>query len=87
MEALIPLAVMLLLSWVLLIRPQQQRVRRQQALAESLTTGDRVITAGGMIGTVAGLDNDTVIVEVAPGVEIRMLRYAIARKVDVEESL
>jgi preprotein translocase subunit YajC len=82
MQALIPLLIMLALTWVLLIRPQQQRVRRQQALSSSLTVGDRVITAGGVFGTIAGFDEETVLVQIAPEVEIRLLKYAIARKVD-----
>ena len=82
MEALIPLVLMLGLSWVLLIRPQQQRVRRQQALASSLTIGDRVITAGGIFGTVSAFDEESVVVEVAPNVEVRLLKFAIARKVE-----
>jgi preprotein translocase subunit YajC len=85
MQSLIPLVLMLVLTWAFLIRPQQQRVRRQQELSASLAAGDRVITAGGMFGTVTGFDEDTVLVQVAPDVEIRLLRMAIARKVDEHE--
>ena len=86
MEAFIPLALTLLLMWVLLIRPQQQRIRHQQALVASLTVGDDVVTAGGMFGTITGLDEETVLLEVSPGVNIRVMRAAISRRAyDVEE--
>ena len=80
MEAFIPLALTLLLMWLLLIRPQQQRIRHQQALVASLTVGDEVVTAGGMFGTITGLDEETVLLEVSPGVSIRVMRAAISRR-------
>src|SRR5687768_153144 len=76
-------AVMLALMWFLLIRPQQQRVRAQQQLVSSLEVGDEVITAGGMFGRVAGVDETTdppsVRLEVADGVVVRLATAAIAR--------
>ena len=75
--------VTLVLAWLLLIRPQQQRVRAQQQLVASLEVGDDVVTAGGMFGRVAGRDDTTdppsVELEVADGVVIRLAAAAIAR--------
>jgi preprotein translocase subunit YajC len=71
------------LMWLLLIRPQQQRVRAQQQVVASLKVGDEVVTAGGVFGRVAGLDETTdppsVRLEVADGVVIRLATAAIAR--------
>ena len=83
MELLFPL-VFLGLMWVLLVRPQQQRVRRQRELVASLAVGDEVVTAGGIVGRIVGLDADEARVEVAPGVVMRFLRLAINSRVGEE---
>ena len=81
MEVLFPL-IFIGLMWLLLVRPQQQRVRQQRALVASLTVGDRVVTAGGIVGTVIGLTDEEARVEVAPGTVLTLLRYAISRTID-----
>ena len=84
MGLLFPL-IFLALMWILLIRPQQQRVRRQQELVASLVVGDEVITAGGILGRIVSLDDDEALLEVAPGVVLRVLRPAVnARVTDVD---
>ncbi|HWC09686.1 MAG TPA: preprotein translocase subunit YajC [Acidimicrobiales bacterium] len=74
---LLPLALL----WVLMIRPQQQRVRQAREMTASLEVGDEVVTAGGIYGTVTDADDDILSVEVAPGVVLRVLRGAIAQRV------
>jgi preprotein translocase subunit YajC len=74
---LLPLALL----WVLMIRPQQQRVRMARQMTASLEVGDEVVTAGGIYGTVTEADPDILSVEVAPGVVLRVLRGAIAQRV------
>lgn len=80
MELIFPLVV-LGLMWLLLIRPQQQRVRRQQELVASLQVGDEVVTAGGAMGRIVALDADEARIEVAPGVVVRFLRLAVNARV------
>jgi preprotein translocase YajC subunit len=82
-----PLALMLPIlliggMYMLLIRPQQRQRKQQQALAQSVDPGDEIVTFSGMYGTILEIDDDegTVVVEVAPGVEIRMVKTAIARR-------
>jgi len=65
--------------YLLLIRPQQQRVREHEALVAGLGVGDRVITAGGLHGTIVALDDETVDLEAAPGVVLTFARAAIAK--------
>ena len=74
---LLPLALL----WVLMIRPQQQRVRQTREMTASLEVGDEVVTAGGIYGTITDADGDILSVEVAPDVELRVLRGAIAQRV------
>ncbi len=79
-QLLFPL-IFLGLMWVMLVRPQQQRVRRQRELINSLVVGDEVVTAGGIVGRIVGLDDEQVRLEVAPGVTLRFLRLAINARV------
>lgn len=82
MEILLFLPLLLILMYVLLIRPQQQRVRQQQALLSSIEVGDEVVTVSGIVGVVEAIEDDRVHIEVAPGVTIAMLRQALGRKVE-----
>ena len=65
--------------YALLIRPQQKRVREQQALVRETEVGDEVMTSSGIYGIVTELEDDTLLIEVAEGIEMRMARGAVAR--------
>jgi preprotein translocase subunit YajC len=82
MEILLFLPLLLILMYVLLIRPQQQRVRQQQALLSSIDVGDEVVTVSGIVGIVEAIEDERVYIEIAPGVTIAMLRQALGRKVE-----
>ena len=81
MEALVPL-LFVGGMWLLLVRPQQQRVRRQRELVASLQVGDRIVTIGGIVGTVVSLTDDEARVEVAPGTVLTLLRAAVSRTLE-----
>ena len=73
--------VILGLMWVLLILPQQRRMKQHQAVIASLQAGDEVVTAGGVYGTIISVDDDTLAVEVAPGIVLRVLRSAVSQRI------
>lgn len=75
------LAVMLLVFYFLILRPQRARAKAQQNLASSLEVGDRIQTIGGIRGVVRSLDEDSVVIEVEQG-KIRLARRAVASKID-----
>jgi len=77
------LALPLIVIW-LLVRGQQRRTQEAARLAEQLRVGQDVITTSGLYGTVANLDETTVLLLVAPGVEVRFDRRAVARVRDLE---
>ncbi|HEX2850854.1 MAG TPA: preprotein translocase subunit YajC [Acidimicrobiales bacterium] len=79
--AYLPIILLIGLFYLLLIRPQQQRVKAQRALVSSLSVGDEIVTIGGMFGTIVDLDDDAVVVEAGPGVRLRFRRVAISGKV------
>jgi preprotein translocase subunit YajC len=78
MPAYIFLLVLLALVWLLLIRPRQRAMRAQQRQLKSLKAGDEILTAGGIYGTVESDDGDELRVRVAPEVEVRVARRAVA---------
>jgi len=83
-----PILMIVLLFGVMyfmMIRPQQKRRREAANMQSSLGHGDEVVTIGGLYGTVTGVDDETVLLEVAPGVETRYARPAIARVVTKAE--
>jgi preprotein translocase subunit YajC len=84
---LFPLLLLGFVFYFLLIRPQQKRSRQQQALIRSVEVGDDVVTGGGILGHVVEIDEDEGIVtlEIADGVEIRILRAGIGRKIETDE--
>ena len=81
MGPLLALLITFGLMWVLLILPQQRRMRQHQAVVASLEPGDEVVTAGGVYGTITSVDQETLAVEVAPGITLRILRSAVTQRV------
>jgi len=79
---LFSLAVIAVAFYLLLIRPQQKRQKEHRALMGSLAVGDRVVTIGGVYGTVSTLEDSRVGIEVAPGVVVEFDRAAVARKLE-----
>ena len=77
--------VILVLMWFLLIRPQRRRQLDSQRLLNSLAVGQEVVTAGGLYGTIRGLDEDEVRVEIADGVQVRVAKRAIAGVLSEDE--
>jgi preprotein translocase subunit YajC len=79
MFALLPLVLIFVVFYFLIIRPQQKKVKEHKALVEGLRRGDRVVTTGGIIGTVAKVTGDREIsLEIAPGVRVRAVRGMVA---------
>lgn len=78
----LPFLLLFALMWLLLIRPQQARVRKQRELVASIQVGDEVLTLGGIVGTVRVLGDEELRLEVSPGVELRLLRGAVSRRLE-----
>ena|SRR3989338_8351464 len=78
-EMLMPLALMFLVFYFLLIRPQQKRAKEHQNLLKNLKKDDEVVMASGIYGTISGITDTTVTLEVANNVKIKVDRHQIAR--------
>jgi preprotein translocase subunit YajC len=76
----VPLVLIFVIMYLLLIRPQQKKVKEHKAMVEALRRGDQVVTQGGLIGKVARVkDENEVEVELAEGVKVRVVRSTIAQ--------
>jgi preprotein translocase subunit YajC len=74
----LPLVLIFIVFYFLLIRPQQKKAKDQRAMLDALRRGDRVVTGGGILGTVSKVVSpEEVEVDIAPGVRIKVLRSTI----------
>ncbi|TMW73974.1 preprotein translocase subunit YajC [Alteribacter natronophilus] len=75
--ALVPLLLMFAIFYFLLIRPQQKRQKKIQQMHSSLEKGDKIITIGGLHGTIDAIDDDRIIVAVDNGNKLTFDRQAV----------
>jgi preprotein translocase subunit YajC len=81
----LPLILIFVVFYVLIIRPQQKKLAEQEKMIKALKRGDRVITSGGIYGKITKLDDDTLTVEVADNINIKVVRaqvQSLAAKTD-----
>jgi preprotein translocase subunit YajC len=81
----LPLVLIFAVFYILIIRPQQKKLEEQNKMIKALKRGDRVITSGGIYGKITKLDDETLTVEVADGVNIKVVRaqvQSLAAKTD-----
>ena len=77
--SLLPFALIFVIFYFLVIRPQQTRAKQLKTLLEALKKGDKVVTASGIWGTVTNLGKETVTLQIADTAKIRIQRDQIAR--------
>jgi preprotein translocase subunit YajC len=77
--------VVLILLWIVLQRGPRRRQQAQQRMWDALEVGDEIVTAGGLYGEITGFQGDDVLVRIAPELEVRVARRAIAGVVTPDE--
>jgi preprotein translocase subunit YajC len=80
LASLLPLVGIAVLFWLLLVRPQQRRQRELRQMQSSLGVGDRVMLTSGIYGVLRSLADDSVRVELAPGVVVEVARGAVGQR-------
>ena len=78
MGGMLSLLLVFVVFWVFLIKPQQKQAKQRAAMLEALKPGDKVVTIGGICGTVSRITDDKIFVEVSEGVVLEMLRNSIS---------
>jgi preprotein translocase subunit YajC len=76
-EMFLPFIAIFVIFYFLIIRPQSKRMKEQEGFIGQLKRGDAVVTASGILGTIDGLTDQYVTLEIATGVKIKMLRKQI----------
>ena len=77
-SGIVPMVLVLVVFYFLMIRPQQQKAKEHRTMLSALRRGDRVVTGGGIVGTVAKVvSDDEVLVDIADNVRVRVLRSTI----------
>ena len=76
---LVPMVLIFVIFYFLLIRPQQKKAKEHRAMVEAVAKGDEIVTNGGTLGKVVGVDDNFITVEVDEGVNIRVQRMAISQ--------
>ena len=82
LAGILPLVLIVLAFWFLVIRPSRKRQRDMTQVQSSVQVGSEVMLGSGIYGTVVGVADDTVRIEVAPGTSIKVARQAVVRVVD-----
>ena len=77
--SLLPFVFIIVIFYFLIFRPQQKRMKQQKEMLSSLRRGDKVLTSGGILGTIERVDNDKELhVEIASGVVVRLNRGSVS---------
>lgn len=80
---MLPLVFIFVVFYFLLIRPQRKRMQEHEAMTRAVKKGDYLLTNGGIVGKVTGTDGEQLLlVEIAPGVEVKVSRTMIATLLD-----
>src|ERR1019366_2485123 len=75
--AFLPLVIIMGIFYVLLILPAQRRQKKTREMVNALKNGDKVITTGGLFGTIVGLEGDSIQIRIADQVKVKVLRSAV----------
>lgn len=75
--SLLPMFGILIIFYLLLIRPQAKRAKEQKQMVEALQRGDEVITNGGILGQIINVSENYVVIEVAPTIEVTVLKSSV----------
>lgn len=86
-STLIMFGAIFLIFYFMIIRPQQKRAKEREKMLTAMDKGDKVVTSGGLHGTIAGLDDKTVLLQVADNVKMKFERSAIASIVSKKDTL
>lgn len=87
LASLVPMLLIFGIFYFLVIRPQQKQEKQRQKMLSELKTGDKVITMGGLIGTIESINENEIALKLAQSVKVQVMRWAITHVVTEGEKL
>ena len=81
----LPLIIIMALLWLVLLRPQQRRAKNRREMLSKLEVGDEVLMSSGVYGRIASFDEQTVFVDIADNVRVKVTRDSIAERITYHE--
>lgn len=81
----IPLGLMMLVFWLLILRPQSRKQKEHQNMLGSLSKGDRVVTTGGIYAEIVNVKDDVLVATIAEGVKVELTKNAVAARVKAKK--
>ena len=84
--SLLPFALMFLVLYLLILRPQMKKQKDQQRLVDELEKNDKIVTSGGIHGTILNIKDDILVVKIADNVKIEVSRAAVSRVKNKEKT-
>ncbi|HEY4756864.1 MAG TPA: preprotein translocase subunit YajC [Ignavibacteriaceae bacterium] len=84
-STLIMFGAIFLIFYFMIIRPQQKRAKQREKMLSNMQKGDKVVTSGGLHGTIAGLDEKTVLLQVGDNIKMKFEKSAIASVISSKE--
>ncbi len=85
-NTIVMFGLMFLILYFMIIRPQQKRSKDRQKMLDALKKGDKVLTSGGIHGTIVGLEDKTLLVQIADNVKVKLDRGSVASVVKENDS-
>ena len=77
-----PLVAMVVIFWFLILRPQMRQQKLHREKIEAVKKGDQVLTGGGIVGKVVRIDDNYAVIEIAPGIKVKVVKSTISDVVD-----
>lgn len=81
LASILPLVFIVVIFWLLIIRPQMKRNKQHRELIAALSVGDEIVTAGGLLGRVTAVGDSFVKVHLAEGVTVALQKHSVAQVV------
>ena len=78
----VPIILIFVIFYLLLILPQQKKAKQHQSMLNSLHKGDRVVTTGGMYGTVHDVKDNMIVLKISDEVKVELVKSAVAAVID-----
>jgi preprotein translocase subunit YajC len=76
-QQLLPIVIILAIAYLIILRPANNQRKQLQEMIKNLKSGDRIVTSGGLYGTIVGLKGDRIQVRIAENVKVEMSRNAV----------